>query len=57
MWTDLIALPLSVFFTCTPDEMLAFLKTFRRDPATGKLDESSLIPRVPPMDCKRRTAG
>jgi catalase len=44
MWTNLIALPLSVFFTRTPDEMLAFLRTFRSDPASGMPDESSLIP-------------
>jgi hypothetical protein len=44
MWIDLIALPLSVFFARTPDEMLAFLKTFRPDPASGMPDESSLIP-------------
>jgi catalase len=43
MWTDLIALPLSVFFIRTPDEMLAFLKTFRPDPAPEMPDESSLI--------------
>jgi hypothetical protein len=44
MWIDLIALPLSVFFTRTPDEILAFLKTFRPEPASGMSDESSLIP-------------
>jgi catalase len=44
MWIDLIALPLSVFLTRTPDAMLAFLKTVRPDPASGMLDECSLIP-------------
>jgi hypothetical protein len=44
MWIDLIALPLSVFFTRTPDEMLAFLKTLRPDPVSGMSDGTSLIP-------------
>lgn len=40
--TDLIALPIPLFFTRTPEETLAFLQAARPDPATGKPDPAGL---------------
>ena len=40
--TDLIALPISLFFTRTPEETLALLQAANVDPATGKPDMASL---------------
>jgi catalase len=40
--TDLIALPISLFFTRTPEETLALLQAANVDPATGQPDMASL---------------
>lgn len=40
--TDLIALPITLFFTRTPEETLALLQAANVDPATGKPDMASL---------------
>lgn len=40
--TDLIAIPISRFFTRTPEETLEALQTGRPDPATGKPDQAKI---------------
>jgi catalase len=42
--TDLIALPIPLFFARTPDELLEFLKLVKPDPATGKPDDKKFMP-------------